>query len=104
MVTEINTFYTPPVAADLRAEPILLFERILGERQSVRIGDHVGGRVVGKRPARRNAALRQERALGQADLHRVESEDIGHGLIEVRLLARKQVRPQVRGEPLGQRR
>ncbi len=35
MLTELNTFYTPPVAADLRAEPILIFERILGENRSL---------------------------------------------------------------------
>lgn len=35
MLTELNTFYTPPVAADLRAEPILLFSRILGENRSL---------------------------------------------------------------------
>ncbi|HYP08098.1 MAG TPA: DUF1592 domain-containing protein [Bryobacteraceae bacterium] len=35
MLTELNTYYTPPVAADLRAEPILIFERILGENRSL---------------------------------------------------------------------
>ena len=35
MLTELQTYYTPPVAADLRAEPILLFERILGENRSL---------------------------------------------------------------------
>jgi hypothetical protein len=35
MLTELNTFYTPPVAADLRAEPILIFERILGENRNL---------------------------------------------------------------------
>ena len=35
MVTEINTFYTPGVATDLRAEPVLIFERILGENRSL---------------------------------------------------------------------
>jgi hypothetical protein len=35
MLTELNSYYTPPVAADLRAEPILLFERILGENRSL---------------------------------------------------------------------
>jgi hypothetical protein len=35
MLTEIQTFYNPPVAADLRGEPILLFERILGENRSL---------------------------------------------------------------------
>ncbi len=35
MLTELQAFYTPPVAADLRAEPILLFERILGENRSL---------------------------------------------------------------------
>ena len=35
MLTELQAFYTPPVAADLRAEPILLFERILGENRSI---------------------------------------------------------------------
>ncbi|MDQ2945997.1 MAG: DUF1592 domain-containing protein [Acidobacteriota bacterium] len=35
MLTELQSFYTPPVAADLRAEPILLWERILGENRSL---------------------------------------------------------------------
>ena len=35
MLTELQAYYTPPVAADLRAEPILLFERILGENRSL---------------------------------------------------------------------
>jgi hypothetical protein len=35
MLTELQAFYTPPVAADLRAEPILIFERILGENRSL---------------------------------------------------------------------
>ncbi|MEO8128824.1 MAG: DUF1592 domain-containing protein, partial [Bryobacteraceae bacterium] len=35
MLTELQAFYTPPVAADLRAEPILLFQRILGENRSL---------------------------------------------------------------------
>ena len=35
MLTELQTYYTPPVAADLRAEPILLFQRIVGENRSL---------------------------------------------------------------------
>jgi len=35
MLTELNAYYTPPVAADLRAEPVLMFERILGENRSL---------------------------------------------------------------------
>ena len=35
MLTELQAYYNPPVAADLRAEPILLFERILGENRSL---------------------------------------------------------------------
>jgi cytochrome c553 len=35
MLTELQSYYTPPVAADLRAEPIRLFERILGENRSL---------------------------------------------------------------------
>lgn len=35
MLTEIQTFYNPAVAADLRAEPILIFQRILGENRSL---------------------------------------------------------------------
>jgi hypothetical protein len=35
MLTELQDFYTPPVAADLRAEPVLIFERILGENRSL---------------------------------------------------------------------
>jgi cytochrome c553 len=35
MLTELQAFYTPPVAADLRAEPVLLFQRIVGENRSL---------------------------------------------------------------------
>jgi hypothetical protein len=35
MLTELQDFYTPPAASDLRAEPILIFERILGENRSL---------------------------------------------------------------------
>ncbi len=35
MLTELQAYYTPPVAADLRAEPILIFERILAENRSL---------------------------------------------------------------------
>lgn len=35
MLTELQAYYTPPVAADLRAEPILLFQRIVGENRSL---------------------------------------------------------------------
>jgi cytochrome c553 len=35
MLTELQEYYNPPVAADLRAEPILIFERILGENRSL---------------------------------------------------------------------
>ncbi len=35
MLTELQGYYNPPVAADLRAEPILLFEHILGENRSL---------------------------------------------------------------------
>ena len=35
MLTELQSYYTPPVAADLRAEPVLIFERIVGENRSL---------------------------------------------------------------------
>lgn len=35
MLTELQSFYTPPVAADLRAEPVLMWERILAENRSL---------------------------------------------------------------------
>jgi hypothetical protein len=35
MLTELQEYYNPPVAADLRAEPVLIFERILGENRSL---------------------------------------------------------------------
>ena len=35
LLTELQSYYTPEVAADLRAEPILLFDRILGENRSL---------------------------------------------------------------------
>ena len=77
---------------------------VLGERQPVRVGDDLGRRVVVERPARRDAALREEWARRQADLQRVEPEDVGDGLVEVRLLAREQVAAEVGREPLRERR
>lgn len=35
MLTELQAFYNPPVAADLRAEPVLLFENILSENRTL---------------------------------------------------------------------
>ncbi|MEX2264221.1 MAG: DUF1592 domain-containing protein [Bryobacteraceae bacterium] len=35
LITEIQSYYTPEIAADLRAQPILLFARILGENRSL---------------------------------------------------------------------
>ncbi|MBI3210656.1 MAG: DUF1592 domain-containing protein [Candidatus Solibacter usitatus] len=35
MLTELQAYYNPPVAADLRAEPVLLFENILSENASL---------------------------------------------------------------------
>jgi len=35
LLTELQSFYTPEVAADLRAQPVLLMDRILGEDRSL---------------------------------------------------------------------
>ena len=35
LITEVQHFYTPEVAADLREEPILLFNHLLGENRSL---------------------------------------------------------------------
>jgi len=35
LLTEIQSYYTPEVAADLRTQPVLLFDRILGEDRSL---------------------------------------------------------------------
>ncbi len=35
LITEIQSYYTPDIAADLKAQPVLLFDRILGENRSV---------------------------------------------------------------------
>jgi hypothetical protein len=35
LLTELQSYYTPDVAADLRAEPILLFDHIVGENRSL---------------------------------------------------------------------
>jgi hypothetical protein len=35
LVNELNTFYTPQSAADLREEPVRIFERIVGENRSL---------------------------------------------------------------------
>ena len=35
LLTELQTYYTPEVAADLRTEPVLLFDHIVGENRSL---------------------------------------------------------------------
>jgi cytochrome c553 len=35
LLTELQSYYTPEVAADLRAQPVLLFDRLLGENRSL---------------------------------------------------------------------
>jgi cytochrome c553 len=35
LLTELQTYYTPEVAADLRAEPVLLLDHIIGENRSL---------------------------------------------------------------------
>ncbi len=35
LLTELQSYYTPEVAADLKAQPVLLFDRILGENRSL---------------------------------------------------------------------
>lgn len=35
LLTELQSYYTPEVAADLRAQPVLLFDRLLGEDRSL---------------------------------------------------------------------
>jgi hypothetical protein len=35
LLTELQSYYTPDVAADLRTEPVLLFDHILGENRSL---------------------------------------------------------------------
>jgi cytochrome c553 len=35
LLTELQSYYTPEVAADLRAEPVLLFDHIVGENRSL---------------------------------------------------------------------
>jgi cytochrome c553 len=35
LLTELQSFYTPEVAADLRTEPVLLFDHIVGENRSL---------------------------------------------------------------------
>ena len=35
LLTELQSYYTPEVAADLRAEPVLLFDHIVGQNRSV---------------------------------------------------------------------
>jgi cytochrome c553 len=35
LLTELQTYYTPEVAADLREEPVLLFDHIVGENRSL---------------------------------------------------------------------
>ncbi len=79
-------------------------ERVLGERQPVRIGDDIRRRIVVEGPARGNAALREEWAFGQTDLQRMEAEDVRDRLVEVGLLPREHVLPEVAAEPRGERR
>src|SRR6185369_422092 len=79
-------------------------ERVLRKRQPVRIGANVRGSLRVDGPVRRDAALRKKRALRQADLDRLEAEDVGDGTVEPRLLARQQVAPERSLEPLRERR
>jgi len=51
-----------------------------------------------------DAALREKRTLRQTDLQCIEAEDVGDGLVEVRLLACQQVASEIGGEPVGERR
>ena len=79
-------------------------ERVFGEWQEMRIGDQGGRRVVVEGPAGYDAALREKRTFGKADLQRMEPEDVRNGPIEIRLLAREQVAAERRREPRGDRR
>ena len=79
-------------------------DRVLAERKRVRVGEELGRGIVVERPPRRDPALRERRLLGQPDLERVATEDVGDGLVEVRLLALGEVAPERRREPLGERR
>ena len=79
-------------------------ERVLRERQEVRVGNERGRGVIIERPARHDAALRQKRTLRKPDLQRMEPEDVGDGTVEVRLFARKQIAAKRGREPLGERR
>ena len=62
------------------------------------------GGVVVDGPPRGNPALGQKRAVRQADLYRVEPEDVGHRAIEPCLLAGEEVMAERRTKPFGERR
>ena len=76
---------------------------ILGERQPMRIGEHLRGFLQIDRQPRRDARAAQKRAFRQSDLQRVEAEDIGERAVEVRLLASQQILAERGCEPFRQR-
>ena len=66
LLTELQTYYTPDVAADLRTEPVLLFDRIVGENRSLLElldSDYtfLTERLVRFYPARRQSQCKRQR-------------------------------------------
>ena len=71
----------------------------------MRIGEELARAGRSRRVQRDgDPALREERAVRQSDLDRLEAEDVGDGPVEPRLLAREEVVAERRREPVGERR
>ena len=59
-------------------------------------------RGLDRKPAMRHPVGAQRVELRQAELQRVEAEQIGHGMVEMALFPREQVLPRGGFQPLGQ--
>ena len=79
-------------------------ERVLGERQPLRVGEYLGGRPRADGPPRGNPALGQKRILRKSDLYGLKAEDVGDRAIEPGLLALVKIVPERRLQPVRQQR
>ena len=71
-----------------------------GPRRAFGLGDQV--HVVARAPAVRHAVAPQRVELAQAELQRVEAEQVPDHLVHARLLPVEQVAPGRRGQPRGE--
>ncbi len=72
------------------------------ERQFGADQTHVVAGLVARGKTQRDAAVAQKLMFRQPQLHRVETEDIAHRVVEVVLLARQHIAALLAGEPFTQ--